>query len=103
MVLFGGANPASAGKVWLFNLKTKVWTSLPKLSGNRHGMGVTPFRGMDGQMKIIASSGGHGLARYRDTQILDVESQTLSPAADYPAVSCSKMSSEIAFSSFCNH
>ena len=87
VVLFGGANEVAAGKVWLYNLRTKVWTSLPDLSGRRHGVGVTPFRGTDGRMKVIASSGVHGDFTYRDTEILDVESQTLSPAADYPAVS----------------
>ena len=50
-------------------------------------MGVTAFRGIDLKMKVLVSSGMHGSARFRDVEVLDIESQTLSSVADYPAVS----------------
>lgn len=86
-VLFGGSNSATAGKVWLYNLKAKVWTQLSNLHGRRHGMGVAAFRGTDNKMKVIASAGMHGHSRYQQTEILDVESQTLTMVASFPAVS----------------
>ena len=50
-------------------------------------MGVTAFRGIDLKMKVLVSSGMHASARFRDVEVLDIESQTLSSVADYPAVS----------------
>ena len=63
-------------------------------------MGVTSFRGRDGKMKIIASSGMHAESRYKDTEILEIESQTLVPAADYPDVSSVQISMNLIYFTF---
>ena len=90
-MLFGGANGQSAGRVWLHDFKTLGWIRLPKLSGSRHGMGVTAFRGADGRMKLIAASGMHAASRFTDTTIFDVESQTATSATNYPDVVWAEM------------